>query len=669
MPKISDPRYDSGVEADHDIERFSSSNGDRRFSTLSAYDLAAPPPRLCQTNGEYISERLFSADHLSVILRDPVAFQRFTNFLNRYRPLAAPNLVRYIESQKALTAIRYANALAEQVMGGHPDRASRRNAAVLDARFEGFMRQSIEELVNDTLPAYLTYQLIVLVTEMLVKEITGSTAPILRDVVHRTSEVYFLSDPSLPDDPIVFASQEFYNTTLYGQAYVIGKNWRFLCGPHTQAAAIKRIYDALNNGMEICEVLLNYRRDGSPFLNLMMMAPLMDHRGRIRYVLGRQIDITQLIEGGRGLETFKNLLASTTDANVGSHPDPLDHKPPIRILKELGNLLNDEEADAFSARSRPSSFDSSRTTPLRENQTSRILIGIDGLADANFWPAGGFGPSGRLPGIYQNYMLVRPYPSLRIIFTSASLRIPGLSQSRLMDRIGGPAHVKAGLVDALAQGVSVTAKISWLTRSLDDVMSHQPLSSPTKPPKSPRPKFKEGKPRWIHCTPLLGSDSRPGVIMIVMIDQEEIAGTLNRDKFGVPQSLGMMKSASAETWPPPRQKHTRMDSGGVSGGSGAENDWASKPRLYAEYLRREVKDLSLSSRKHSAPELRGQIARLGNGGVNGAAVGNAGGKVNGTEESGETRLRVVSSVEDRNSNSRASSIKTLGGQRGRKSSV
>ena len=132
-----------------------------------------------------------------------------------------------------------------------------------------------------------------------------------------------------------------------------------------------------------------------------MMAPLMDHRGRIRYVLGRQIDITNIIEGGRGLETFKKLLASN-ETSQDLLPDPLDDKPPLRLLRELGNLLNDEETDAFSVRSRRSSFDSSRTTPPRETQTSRILIGIDGLADANFWPAGGFGPSGRLPGIYQN---------------------------------------------------------------------------------------------------------------------------------------------------------------------------------------------------------------------------------------------------------------------------
>lgn len=267
----------------------------------------------------------------------------------------------------------------------------------------------------------------------------------------------------------------------------------------------------------------------------------------------------------------------------------------------------------------------------------------------------------------EKYLLVRPYPSLRIIFTSGSLRIPGLSQSRLMDRIGGPAHVKAGLVDALAQGVSVTAKISWLTRSLDDVISYQSHSSPTKPPKSPKLRFKEGKPRWIHCTPLLGSDSRPGVIMIVMVDPDEIAGSLNRDRFGMPQSLGMMKSASADSLPSPntQSQHTRKESGSAVGGgsSGGECDWASKPRLYAEYLRREAKDSDARTRKYSAPDLRGQARSLGNTSVNGLLNGN------GSDLANETVHSNLNSAEGQRCKSRASVKATVSVQRVRKISV
>ena len=100
-----------------------------------------------------------------------------------------------------------------------------------------------------------------------------------------------------------------------------------------------------------------------------------------------------------------------------------------------------------------------------------------------------------------------------------------------MDRIGGPPSVRDAILQSLIQGVGVTAKIFWFTGpgSSEERSSH------------------EGKPRWIHCTPLLGSDEKVGVWMIgeccsirywmcghmvlideeVMIEKEIITGSLN----------------------------------------------------------------------------------------------------------------------------------------------
>lgn len=37
----------------------------------------------------------------------------------------------------------------------------------------------------------------------------------------------------------------------------------------------------------------------------------------------------------------------------------------------------------------------------------------------------------------------------------------------------------------------------------------------------------EGKARWIHCTPLTGSDGKVGVIMIIMVDKQELTNSLS----------------------------------------------------------------------------------------------------------------------------------------------
>ncbi|KAF2182220.1 hypothetical protein K469DRAFT_670101 [Zopfia rhizophila CBS 207.26] len=88
---------------------------------------------------------------------------------------------------------------------------------------------------------------------------------------------------------------------------------------------------------------------------------------------------------------------------------------------------------------------------------------------------------------------------------SAALRIPCLSQSRLMVHIGGPQHIREDLVDALATEPNPMAYTS------DE---RTPPNSHTSSEGSnviDISKSLEGKPRWIHCTPLLGSDSEVGV--------------------------------------------------------------------------------------------------------------------------------------------------------------
>lgn len=96
------------------------------------------------------------------------------------------------------------------------------------------------------------------------------------------------------------------------------------------------------------------------------------------------------------------------------------------------------------------------------------------------------------------YLLIRPYPSLRILFASPTLRVPGILQSPFMNKIGGSSRVRDELTSALAEGRGVTAKVRWVTRADE-----------------------EGRSRWIHCTPLVGSNGLIGVWMVVLVDDDQ----------------------------------------------------------------------------------------------------------------------------------------------------
>lgn len=87
---------------------------------------------------------------------------------------------------------------------------------------------------------------------------------------------FVLSDPRLPDNPIVYASPGFYQLTGYAQDQVLGRNCRFLQGPATDPRAVDIIRKAIASGSDSTTCLLNYKADGTPFWNQFFIAALRD---------------------------------------------------------------------------------------------------------------------------------------------------------------------------------------------------------------------------------------------------------------------------------------------------------------------------------------------------------------------------------------------------------
>ena len=102
-----------------------------------------------------------------------------------------------------------------------------------------------------------------------------------------------LSDPNLPDCPLVAVNQAFLDLTGYQEADLVGRNCRFLQGPQTDPTSRTRIRSCLQAGQGCIEWIVNYRRDGSVFWNLLFISPVRGEDGRLLYFFGNQIDITQ----------------------------------------------------------------------------------------------------------------------------------------------------------------------------------------------------------------------------------------------------------------------------------------------------------------------------------------------------------------------------------------
>ncbi len=83
-----------------------------------------------------------------------------------------------------------------------------------------------------------------------------------------------LADPDQPDAPLLFASRKFLKLTGYSAEEVLGQNCRFLQGPESDPAIAGRLSNACARRAKHSCCVINYRKDGGRFNNLLTIEPI-----------------------------------------------------------------------------------------------------------------------------------------------------------------------------------------------------------------------------------------------------------------------------------------------------------------------------------------------------------------------------------------------------------
>jgi len=106
------------------------------------------------------------------------------------------------------------------------------------------------------------------------------------DGFSRTQVSMAVSDPHLEDNPIVYVNHAFTRQTGYARSAVIGRNCRFLQGADTSIAAVNKLRAGIQAQESVAVDILNYRANGEPFMNRLLVAPLCDDDGNLQYYVG-----------------------------------------------------------------------------------------------------------------------------------------------------------------------------------------------------------------------------------------------------------------------------------------------------------------------------------------------------------------------------------------------
>eukprot|EP01083_Nonionella_stella_P206859 752003_1 len=109
--------------------------------------------------------------------------------------------------------------------------------------------------------------------------------------VKQSQQSFVITDPSLQDNPIVYASDGFLDLTGYSRDQVLGRNCRFLQGTDTDPAKVAEIRKALQHGDDASVTFLNYCADGTPFWNKLFIAALRDAQNNIVNYIGVSVKV------------------------------------------------------------------------------------------------------------------------------------------------------------------------------------------------------------------------------------------------------------------------------------------------------------------------------------------------------------------------------------------
>ncbi|KAJ6009765.1 hypothetical protein N7499_004835 [Penicillium canescens] len=115
---------------------------------------------------------------------------------------------------------------------------------------------------------------------------------------------FVMCDILREDQPIIYVSEAFERLTGYNKEEIVGRNCRFLQGPDGKVSpgakrtfvdgqTVYRLRSTIDDRSEIQASIINYRKGGQPFMNLITMIPIQWDSEEYRYYVGFQVDLVE----------------------------------------------------------------------------------------------------------------------------------------------------------------------------------------------------------------------------------------------------------------------------------------------------------------------------------------------------------------------------------------
>ncbi len=134
---------------------------------------------------------------------------------------------------------------------------------------------------------------------------------------------------------ILWVNQDFVEMTGYALDEVIGRSpGQVLQGPHSEKEAIRRIRKGLNNHVPLKEQIINYRKNGEPYVCKLVIHPIFGNDHELTHFIAFEVDGDVIKE-----EEALPLMSLSNKYNSSS----LKGVEEVKLYFKLKELLQQEE--------------------------------------------------------------------------------------------------------------------------------------------------------------------------------------------------------------------------------------------------------------------------------------------------------------------------------------
>jgi PAS domain S-box-containing protein len=176
------------------------------------------------------------------------------------------------------------------------------------------------------------------------------------------TDAIIITDPTQPDNPVIYANPATERITGYSQSEMVGRNCRFLQGAEPSQPGALELRKAILEGRGCHVVLRNYRKDGAPFWNELTISPVRDKLGRLVNFVGVSADVTVRKEAEEALAQQYQRQGALADLELSINEQRELKAVLERIVAATKNLLPASAASVILWDPRMQRFNISATT-------------------------------------------------------------------------------------------------------------------------------------------------------------------------------------------------------------------------------------------------------------------------------------------------------------------